>query len=42
MGIPCRSVTNFVSAHDSDKNCVIDRVLDLDGDVNENSSEGVW
>lgn len=44
LGIPCRSVTNFSSAHDTNGSCSIDKYLDQDGDeiagnVNEDS---VW
>jgi len=31
LGIPCRSVTNFASAHDNDASVTIDTVFDQDG-----------
>ena len=31
LGIPCRSVTNFESAHDHHKNITIDQYYDKDG-----------
>lgn len=41
LGIPCRVVTNFGSAHDSDANLVIENLYDEDG---ERISEGdsIW
>lgn len=32
LGIPCRSVTNFVSAHDTNDSMTIDRFFNEDGD----------
>ncbi|KAK6185333.1 hypothetical protein SNE40_007590 [Patella caerulea] len=32
LGLPCRSVTNYASAHDSDCSCTIDKVYILDDD----------
>lgn len=44
LGIPCRSVTNFVSAHDTDETITIDKYFDGAGDVieSENSSDSIW
>lgn len=41
LGIPCRVVTNFGSAHDADANLVIENLYDEDG---ERISEGdsIW
>lgn len=43
IGIPCRSVTNFSSAHDSDGNCTNDIYIDEDGEkIEEMSADSVW
>jgi len=43
LGIPCRSVTNFSSAHDTDGNITIDRHWDKDGHpIEEWNSDSVW
>ncbi|KAK3085742.1 hypothetical protein FSP39_008070 [Pinctada imbricata] len=47
IGLPCRSVTNFASAHDTDKSMTIDSVYEEceDGSLNhlpELSSDSVW
>lgn len=41
LGIPCRVVTNFGSAHDADANLLIENLYDEDG---ERISEGdsIW
>ena len=31
LGLPCRSVTNYSSAHDTDVTCTIDKYFDEDG-----------
>ena len=33
LGIPCRSVTNYISAHDNDSTCTIDNYFDEDGEL---------
>ncbi|ESO95006.1 hypothetical protein LOTGIDRAFT_188829 [Lottia gigantea] len=37
VGLPCRSVTNFMSAHDTDMSCTIDKIfaIDEEGDLSE-------
>uniref|UniRef100_A0A8C4Q815 protein-glutamine gamma-glutamyltransferase n=1 Tax=Eptatretus burgeri TaxID=7764 RepID=A0A8C4Q815_EPTBU len=43
LGIPCRSVTNFDSAHDSDKSITIDVIFDEDGkEVEKMESDSIW
>ena len=40
LGIPCRVVTNFGSAHDTDANLIIENVYDVDGE--KISRDSVW
>lgn len=41
LGIPCRVVTNFGSAHDTDANLLIETLYDEDGNrISE--SDSVW
>ena len=43
LGIPCRSITNFVSAHDTHGNCTIDTYYDEDGEkIARYNSDSVW
>lgn len=43
LGIPCRPVTNFSSAHDTQANCTNDNFLDENGEkINELSTDSVW
>lgn len=41
LGIPCRVITNFASAHDSNNNLVIERYVDENGDLVQ-SKEMIW
>ncbi|XP_063766824.1 protein-glutamine gamma-glutamyltransferase 2 [Eleginops maclovinus] len=41
LGIPCRVITNFLSAHDSNSNLVIERFINEKGDP-VNGSEMIW
>ncbi|KAK3086729.1 hypothetical protein FSP39_022591 [Pinctada imbricata] len=40
IGIPCRSITNYSSAHDTDRSITIDRVFNIEG-VKE-SNDSTW
>lgn len=43
LGIPCRSVTNFSSAHDTHGSLTIDTFIGDDGNVmDELSSDSIW
>jgi len=39
MGIPCRSVTNYSSAHDTDNNCTFDKYYDEEMNYLEDESD---
>jgi len=41
LGIPCRVVTNFSSAHDTDANLVIEKLYDEDGE-RISDDDSVW
>ena len=43
LGLPCRSVTNFDSAHDTDNTCTIDCYYSEDGDeLSSMKSDSIW
>ncbi|XP_069698767.1 annulin-like isoform X3 [Periplaneta americana] len=43
LGIPCRSVTNFASAHDTQNSLTVDYFVDEDGEVMEElNSDSIW
>lgn len=41
LGIPCRVITNFASAHDTNNNLVIERYINENGDLVQ-SREMIW
>ncbi|XP_068171625.1 protein-glutamine gamma-glutamyltransferase 2 [Antennarius striatus] len=41
LGIPCRVITNYLSAHDSNGNLVIERFIDEEGNMSR-STEMIW
>ncbi|KAK7114384.1 annulin-like isoform X2 [Littorina saxatilis] len=43
LGLPCRSVTNFDSAHDTDNTCTIDTYYDEEGEeLKHLKSDSIW
>ncbi len=43
LGIPCRSVTNYASAHDCDASITIDVHINSDGQpINEYNDDSIW
>ncbi|KAL4657409.1 protein-glutamine gamma-glutamyltransferase 4 [Arapaima gigas] len=43
MGIPCRSVTNFTSAHDTDGNVAVDVYINQNGErLNDITRDSIW
>lgn len=42
LGVPCRVVTNFQSAHDTDANLIIDVYYSDDGVTELESNDSVW
>lgn len=41
LGIPCRVVTNFLSAHDVNSNLILERYIDEKGDLIQ-TREMIW
>ncbi|MBN3271195.1 TGM2 glutamyltransferase, partial [Polyodon spathula] len=42
LGIPSRVVTNFISAHDSNSNLIIERYYDENGTLIKKSRDSIW
>ncbi|XP_014887731.1 protein-glutamine gamma-glutamyltransferase E-like [Poecilia latipinna] len=42
LGIPCRVVSNFQSAHDTNKNLTIDSYFDYNGAMERESRDSIW
>ncbi|KAI1890420.1 hypothetical protein AGOR_G00153530 [Albula goreensis] len=42
LGIPCRVITNFMSAHDTNSNLVIERYVDENGHSTQGSKDMIW
>ncbi|KPP70871.1 hypothetical protein Z043_110259 [Scleropages formosus] len=42
LGIPCRVITNYLSAHDTNSNLVIERYIDENGKLVKQSRDMIW
>ncbi|XP_075033768.1 protein-glutamine gamma-glutamyltransferase E-like isoform X2 [Mixophyes fleayi] len=42
LGLPCRVITNYNSAHDTDGNLSIEKYYDLSGEPVEESDDSIW
>ncbi|KAJ8400563.1 hypothetical protein AAFF_G00393320 [Aldrovandia affinis] len=42
LGIPCRVITNYLSAHDTNSNLVIERYVDENGQPVQRSKDMIW
>lgn len=42
LGIPCRVITNYMSAHDTNRNLVIEKYVDEDGQPISRSNDMIW
>ncbi|NXC61209.1 TGM3 glutamyltransferase, partial [Aleadryas rufinucha] len=42
LGIPTRTITNFSSAHDADRNLRVDEFYDADGNHLERGADSIW
>ncbi|XP_063819262.1 protein-glutamine gamma-glutamyltransferase E-like [Pseudophryne corroboree] len=42
LGLPCRLITNYNSAHDTDGNLSIERYYDVSGEPVEESDDSIW
>ena len=42
LGIPCRSVTNFASGHDTNANLVLEFYVNADGSRDSRQDDSMW
>lgn len=43
LGIPARTITNFVSAHDTDDSLTVDKFFDASGEtISDVNSDSIW
>ena len=43
LGIPCRVITNYMSAHDTHRSITVDRFFDEDGEpVKKLNKDSIW